>query len=143
MGDDSHPRLLCQLEIGCHEEWLHREHRVWAIEALAGLEKTAQWRRGEAQEPLLGADIEQTLPQRPEAPRALVEGHSVTTDAPLHARRPVVAQVLADARQVVADLDAEPLEALALADAGKLQKLRRGDGPSRDNHLAGGPCLAL
>src|SRR5207237_8453545 len=129
----------CQFEVGRHQERLHGEHGVRAVEALTGLEKAAQWRRREAQEPLSGADIEQALPQSADATRPLVEGHAVTADAPLHARRTMVEQVLADTSQVVAHLDAEALEALALADAGQLQQLRRGDGPGGDDHLASGP----
>src|SRR5262249_37220460 len=78
-----------------------------------------------------------------EAPRALVEGHAMATDAPLHARCPMIAEILPDTRQIVVDLNAEPLEALRLADPRKLQQLWRGDGPGRDDHFTGRPCLAL
>ena len=54
----------------------------------------------------------------------------------------MIAQVLADARQIVVDLDAQPLEALRLADAGQLQQLRRGDGARRNDDLAGSTGLA-
>src|SRR5581483_4452029 len=89
------------------------------------------------------ADVEQPLPQRAEPARTLVEGRAVAADPPLHARRPMVAQVLSDARQVVAHLDAEALEALGLADARQLQELRRGDGAGAHDHLARGTRLAL
>ena len=46
------------------------------------------------------------------------------SDAPFHPRRPVVPQVLADAGQIMANLDTEALEVRPLADAGELQQLR-------------------
>ena len=107
------------------------------------LKKAAQRRGGKAQEALPGGDVEQPLPQGAKTARALVEGYAATAHTPLHARRIVVAQIFADARQVVVDLDAEPLEALRLADAGQLQQLRRGDGPGRHDHLTRCACLAL
>src|SRR5262249_50797895 len=64
-------------------------------------------------------------------------------DAPFHARRPMIAQVLPDAWKVVAHLYAHGLEALTRADAGELEKLRRGDGSGRNDHLALSPRLAL
>src|SRR5262249_35030676 len=67
----------------------------------------------------------------------------MAADAPFHARRPVVAQVLADAGQIMAGLDAQALEALSLADAGKLQQLRRRDAAGRDDDFAGRTYLML
>src|SRR5439155_7602876 len=96
-----------------------------------------------AEETLALRNIEQPLPQPAKPAGALVEGHAVTADAPLHARRPVVAQVLADAGQVVAHLDAELLQALPLADARELQQLRGRNGAGRDDHLAGRARLQL
>src|SRR5262249_9478061 len=64
-------------------------------------------------------------------------------DAPFHARRPVVAQVLADAGHIMAALDAQTLAACRLADAGKLQELRRRDAAGRDDDFAGRTCLVL
>src|SRR5262245_39717253 len=90
-----------------------------------------------------GANIEEPVAQAAQPACALVEGHAVAADAPLHARRPMVPQILTHARQMVSDLDAEPLEAVALADAGELQKLGRGDGPRRHDHLVGCTRLAL
>src|SRR5262249_27220824 len=51
--------------------------------------------------------------------------------------------VLPDAGKVVVHLYAERLEALTFADAGELEKLRGGDGSSRNDHLALSPRLAL
>ena len=80
--------------------------------------------------------------------------------APLHRRRhrdrllravldvdlEVILQVLADARQVVDDVDAERLELAGVADAGELEQLRRVDRAAAEDHLAGldplGPDLA-
>src|SRR5262245_63437938 len=64
-------------------------------------------------------------------------------DAPFHARRPMIAQVLSDAWKIVPDLDAQGLEALSLADAGELEQLRRGNGSRRHDHLAPSTRLAL
>jgi hypothetical protein len=50
----------------------------------------------------------------------------------------VVLQVLADAGQVVHDVDAERLEVVRVADAGELQQLRRVDRAAAQDHLAGG-----
>src|SRR5262245_1586416 len=90
-----------------------------------------------------GADVEEALPQAAQPACPLVEGHSVAADAPFHARGPVVPQILTHAREMVSDLDAQPLEAVTLADAGEFQQLRRGDGPGRYDHLVGGTGLAL
>src|SRR4051812_46021060 len=93
------------------------------------------------QEPAPLRDVEEPLPQPAQAARALVEGHAVAADAPLHARRPVVAQILADAAQLVHHRDAEPLQPLGLPDAGELKQLRRGDRTGRYNDLACGARL--
>ena len=143
VGDDGEPGLLGELDVGRHQEGLHRQHGVGAVEALARLEEGAHRRGRVAQEALALRDVEEALPQAAQAAGALVEGDAVAADAPFHARRPVVAQVLADAGQIVVDLDAELLEAVGLADAGELQQLRRGDGAGRHDHLAGRARLAL
>ena len=49
----------------------------------------------------------------------------------------VVLQVLADAREVVDDVDPERLELARVADAGELQQLRRVDRAAAEDHLAG------
>ena len=49
----------------------------------------------------------------------------------------VVLQVLADARQVVDDVDAERLELAGVADPGELEQLRRVDRAAAEDHLAG------
>ena len=82
-------------------------------------------------------------PQTAQAACPLVEGDAVAADAPLQARRPMVAQVLADAGQTVRDRDAQAFEALALTDAGEFQQLRRGDGAGRNDDLVRGARLAL
>src|SRR3954452_4778089 len=96
-----------------------------------------------AQEAASLRDVEEPLPQPAQAARALVEGHPVAADAPLHARRPVVAQILADAAQFMHHRDAEPLQPLGLPDAGELEELRRGDRAGRDDDLACGARLEL
>ena len=143
VGDDGEPGLLGELDVGRHQEGLHGEHGVGAVEALARPEEAAQGGGGVAQEALALGDVEEALPQAGDAAGTLVEGDAVAADAPFQARRPVVAQVLADAGEVVVDLDAELLEAGGLADAGELQQLGRGDGTGRHDHLAGGARLAL
>ena len=52
------------------------------------------------------------------------------------ARRVVIAQVLADAGQRVAHVDAERLQMRGRADAGHLQQLRRIERAARQDHLA-------
>src|SRR5437660_824870 len=94
-----------------------------------------------AQEALALRDVEEPLPEPAQAACALVECDAVAADAPLHARRPVVAQVFADAGQLVHHRDAERLEAFRLSDAGKLEQLRRGDRAGRDDDLTRGARL--
>src|SRR5262245_7641459 len=50
----------------------------------------------------------------------------------------MVLQVLADALELMADLDAERREQVAGADPRQLQDLRGADGACREDHLAGG-----
>ena len=57
--------------------------------------------------------------------------------AVLHVHLEVVLQVLADARQVVDDVDAERLQLGGVADAGQLQQLRRVDRAAADDDLVG------
>src|SRR5436305_15042423 len=86
-------------------------------------------------------DVEKPLPQAAHAARAFVERDAVPADAPLHARCPVVAQILADAAPFMHHRDAEPLQPLGLPDAGELEELRRGDRTGRDDDLACGARL--
>src|SRR4051794_29889889 len=53
----------------------------------------------------------------------------------------MIAQIFADAGQVVLHLDAERLEALRLPDARQLEQLRRGDRSGRHDHLTRGARL--
>ena len=64
-------------------------------------------------------------------------------DAPVHARREVVAVVLADALQLVLHLDAMAAQQLGLADAGMLQHARRLHRAARHDDLAVDARLAL
>src|SRR4029077_9946308 len=57
-------------------------------------------------------------------------------DADRDTRRVVVAQVLADAGQRVAHLDAERLQQGGRTDAGRLQQLRRVERAARQDHVA-------
>ena len=52
----------------------------------------------------------------------------------------MVAEILADRRQIVDDLDAEALEQAAAADAGQLQQARRIDGAAARRSP---PCAAF
>src|SRR4029453_3824208 len=83
--------------------------------------------------------IAQGLLHQTEAAAAVVEGDALGTDGPARARGIVVAQVLADARQGMTDVDAERAQAVGLADAGQLQELRRVDRARADHDLARPP----
>ena len=86
--------------------------------------------------PLRNSAYSQAMPARPSSERgALVQGGDAL-DLVGEAELQVVLQVLADARQLVAHLDAVRLQQLARADAGDLQQLRRADGAGRRGHLA-------
>ena len=54
----------------------------------------------------------------------------------------MVAQIFADPGQRMANLDAEVSKQIRLADAGKLEQLRRIDRAGTDDHFALGPGLA-
>jgi hypothetical protein len=54
----------------------------------------------------------------------------------------MIAQVLADAFQRMADLDADALQKFRLADTGQFQKLGRIDRAGADDDLAVGACIA-
>src|SRR6185437_2147556 len=82
------------------------------------------------------------LARAPPAARIVVEGGVALGDLEFHARRIVVAQVLADALQLVHRRDADRAQAIALADAGEFQQLGRVDRARADDHLAGRPGLA-
>src|SRR5262249_9425837 len=62
MSDDGHARLLGELEIGRHQEWLDGEHGVGTVETLAGFEEATQRRGGKGKKPPVGADVEEALP---------------------------------------------------------------------------------
>src|SRR6185503_15860153 len=61
MRDDGHASLLVELQAGRHQEGLHREHGVGAVEALAGLEEGTHRRGRVAQEALARGDVEEAL----------------------------------------------------------------------------------
>ena len=63
--------------------------------------------------------------------------------APGDAGVDVVAEVLADRRQGVPHGDAVRFQDLGVADAGKLEQLRRGDRAGAQDHLAPRPRLDL
>src|SRR3954470_11085219 len=86
-------------------------------------------------------DVKEPLPQPAQAARPPVARHAVAADAPLHAWRPMVAQILADAAQFMHHRDTELFQPLGLADAGELEQLRRGDRAGRDDDLACGARL--
>src|SRR4051812_35006080 len=96
-----------------------------------------------AQESAPLSNVEKPLPQPAQAARAFVERDAMPPNAPLHARRPMIAQILPDAAQFVHHRDAELLQAIGLADAGQLEQLRRGDRARRHDDLARGTCLEL
>src|SRR4029077_1845804 len=83
------------------------------------------------------------LARQPPAAGVVVEGEVLLPDRELHARRIVVAQVLADARQVVQRCDAYAAQAVGLADAGELEQLGRIDRAARHEHFAHRPRLPL
>ena len=77
------------------------------------------------------------------AAHAPVDAVGVRARAGDEARAVVIAQVLADTRQLVDRRDAECPQPVALADAGEFEQLRRIDRAAGDDDLARGPCFAL
>jgi hypothetical protein len=71
-----------------------------------------------SQHALPGQCVAQHLVRQAEAAPPIVEGDALFTDQPAGARNVMVAQVLADAGQLMAHLDAEIAQAFGLADAG-------------------------
>ena len=92
--------------------------------------------------PCAGERVAQRLAHEAEPAGRVVVGEAPGADRPARARRIVVAQVLADARQGVAHLDAELLQALRLADARQLEQLRGVDRAGAHHDLARGAGLA-
>src|SRR6516162_5098010 len=84
----------------------------------------------------------QYLVRQAEAAPAIVEGDALFTDQPAGARNVMVAQVLADAGQLMAHLDAKVAQSFGLADAGQLQQLRRVERAGADHDRAPRPSLA-
>src|SRR5207302_6570482 len=84
----------------------------------------------------------QRLVRQAEAAPAIVEGDALFADPPAGTRNVMVTQVLADAGQLMAHLDAEIAQAFGLADAGQLQQLRRVERAGADHDRAPRPSLA-
>src|SRR6185369_13592388 len=82
------------------------------------------------------------LARQPPAARIVVEGEVLAGDREFDARRIMIAQILADAAQLVHRRDAARTEQLALPDAGQLQQFRRIDRTARDDHFARRPRFA-
>ena len=99
-----------------------------------GFPEAVHLRRGESEDALAAHAPLGDLGREPQAAAALVDGIHV-----LHphreARRVMIAQVLADAGQRVRDRDAERLEQRWRTDSGQLQKLRRIECATRQDHF--------
>src|SRR3954447_4521296 len=82
-------------------------------------------RSGARQKPLAEQGVAHRLMDHAETARAIVERDALSADQPARARRVVVAQILADPGQGLADHDTEIAQPLWLADAGQFEQLRR------------------
>ena len=120
----------------------HVELHVGRLEAGPRAHKAIDDARGQAERALAGRIVLEDFLHQVEAARLLVQRRHVL-DAPVHARREVVAVILADALQLVFHLDAIALQQLGLADAGMFEHARRLDRPARHDDLAVDPRLAL
>src|SRR5262245_57297071 len=113
-----------------------RKHdlEVGAADVWIGLPEAIAERRAHAEHTGSAGEPAQHLADQRGAAGDLVDGLRILR--PRHeAHRAMVAEVFADRRQIVNDLDAETLEQAATADAGELQEARRIDGAAADDHL--------
>jgi hypothetical protein len=93
------------------------QHQVWCLQAFARAHERADWGARHRQHALPKQRVAQRLARQAEAAPPVVEGDAFLPDQPAGARNVVVAQVLADAGQLMAHLDAEIAQAFRLADA--------------------------
>src|ERR1700686_5387092 len=147
-AQDVHDRgdtgIFRQLKILADQEGNPRDRGVRRIQPAAGANISTDRRRRQAKQPLVGEGVFQRLPTQAEAARLIVVGHTEREwDGPFHARRVMVAQVLANAVELVANLDADTFEQGRLADTRQLQKLRRIDRTGADNDLPVGAGFVL
>ena len=103
------------------------QQQVGRVEPLARAHEGAQRCADHGQETVAVQRPAQRLVHQAEPAAAIVEGDAALADGPSRARRIVLAQVLADARQSVAHLDAERAQPLRLTDARQFEELRRVD----------------
>jgi len=119
----------------------HVELHVGTVEARPRAHEAVHDACGQSEGAASGGIVLDDLPHQAEAPGLLVQ-RDRQLDPPVHARREVVAVVLADALQLMLDLDAVAAQQLGLADAGMLQHARRLHGAARYDDFAIDPCLA-
>ena len=113
---------------------------VRGFEMRRGFPEAVDLRRREPENALSADAPFGDLGGKSQAAAALVDRVDVL-HAHRKARRVVIAQVLADAGQRVAHLDAERLEQRGRADAGQLQQLRRIERAARKDDFAARPHL--
>ena len=135
-GDARLARDVRPLRTGLGEHRHPAEQQVGRLEPCARAHEGAH-RRPHAGEQAAARDgIVQRLAHQPQPARGVVVGVALGTDQPAGARRVMVAQVLADAGQRAAHLDAERLQPLGLADARQLEQLRAVDRAGADHDIA-------
>ena len=140
-GDAGLARDARPARAGLGEHRHPAQQQVRRGEALARTHEGTQGGAHHGQETILPEGPAQRLVDEPEAAAAIVEGHALAADGPARSRRIMVAQVLADARQRMADLEAECAQPVRLADARQFEQLRRVDRSAAHHHLARGAGL--
>src|SRR5262249_384763 len=125
------------------EERQDRNGGIGRLESGPGAEVHADRHRGCGEEALAPQRILQRLTRQAPAARVVVEGEVVRRDREFYARRIVIAQVLADALQLMHRRNAERTQETGLPDAGELQGLGRVDRAAADDDFARCSRLAL
>ena len=116
------------------------ELQVVVVDPLVGFPEHVDQRRVEGEDALARGGIFQHLAHQPQPVRLFIDAGRVL-HAGDEARRIVVAQVLADARQGVLHRDAQRLQQRRRPDAGDLQELRAVHGAAAQDHFLVGAHL--
>ncbi len=131
-----HQRLGLAQHLEVHAGGHEMELDVGMLELRTRFEERRDMRHREGQQAAPHDGVFERLPDQPRPARQLVHRHVFGLQPPLHADHVVVLEVLADAAQLGHHRDAARGQHLAASDAGQLEKLRRGDGARRQDHLA-------
>ncbi len=127
------------MEVVGHEEWHPGYRGVGRIQPLAGPDIRTYRRGRQSEQSFVVQRVHQRLLHLTEATHLVVVGHAkARRHRPLHPWRIVIAQILANALQLMPHFEAQRLQPFCLADAGQLQQLRRIDRAGADDDLARG-----